>query len=670
MMAREGMEDSEASGGEGHHVMIRVRMERVPVTGHAARATLDAARRHARQRTDQALALSARRLGPARVTAPWDGHPRFALLTVNFSTTRYLKLMLLTLAEQHDLGLLSRIVVVDNGSVDGAGPLLDQLECLDRVTVVRHRRRLSHAAGMRAALRALRAAEQGVEHATPAAPAPPANVLLFCDTDVIFRNPDTLRDLADVFRTTDAAFAGELRRGLYPHPEAQASFLAVRRDWAERRRTDPWVDHGAPAYWLQRSIWAQGGVGHDFPSNRGGHILHRGRAGVAAAQRHFRFHPYASASYNQPHFMGVPGGERIWREVEERHAGLLDGDPAGVVRVLAAALATAPPAAPAPDDAATPGRPAAGRASASPGSVTIPVAIRVHLAHAALQAVADSAGADVLHIKGPALIDELRLRPAPQPSLPNVNQVPRERPASVDADLLVRPSHFRQLMAELRHQGWQQVTPFLDEGLVQHSTVWFHPSLGQADLHYRFPGIQAAPEHAFGRLWQDREHLEIAHQACTVPSPAGQRLILLLHAARDPFGRAEDVTVAWHQADDAARAAARDLAGEVGAVVGLDAAIGRLEDHRDQPEYALWRLYADGESTSGGFTKLVALAKAAPEGYTHVRARVVRHAVRAVLRAPARLEAGMTHRPSAREVAGNYRRLLHRATDLRRVVGR
>jgi len=660
--------------------MGRVTVAKVPVAdlGSTIRADVDRARRYAGQRADQVVALAAKRLGPVPRTSAWDGEPRFALLTVNFSTTRYLKLMLLTLAEQHGLDLVSRVVVADNGSVDGAEAFLAELAAVERVTVVQNRRRLSHAKGMRTALRALRTAERASE-------APPANILLFCDTDVVFRNPDTLQELAAIFRSGDVAFAGELRHGLFPYPEAQASFLAVRRDWADRRRTAPWVSHGSPAYWLQRSIWRQGGTGHHFPGNAGGYILHRGRTGVAAAQQHFRHHHYASTRYNQPHFMGIPGGEHIWRTIEDAHAPLLDGDPAAVAERLAGAFAAA--LEPGVDASRpTPHRPitathATEADDATPATgergvqvtqyVPVPVPVRVHLAHAELQAVAGACGADILHIKGPALDPELRRR-TPEPhgacpcAVPNLFLL--ERPASVDADVLVRPFHFPRLMAALRRDGWVQMTPLLDHGLVQHSTVWFHPELGQADLHYRFPGIQSQPEQAFDRLWQDRGAQEIAHQACTVPSVAAQRLILLLHAARDPGRRAVDVTVAWDEADAAARADVRDLAEDVGAVVGLDAAIGRLEMHRGRPEYALWRLYTDGESASGGFTKLIALAKAAPAGYTHVRRRVAVHAVRAFVRAPQRLQAGMARRPSLGEVVTYYGRLVRRSADLRRVL--
>lgn len=299
------------------------------------RSTLDKVRRHVLQRADQAVALTARRLGPVPRTPAWDGDPRIALLTVNFSTTRYLKLMLLTLAEQNDLDLLTRIVICDNGSRDGAEPFLTDLESqVDRVTVTRNARPASHARGMRAALRALREAERGEER--------PANILLFCDTDVVFRNPDTLRAIADRFLDADVAFVGELRRGLFPYPEAQASFLAVRRDWAERRATAPWVDHGSPAYWLQRSIWRQGGRGDDFHSNAGGYILHRGRAAVAAAQEYLPRHHLGTVTYNNPHFMGVPGGEQIWQTIEDAHADLIVSlGQAAVVERLAAAFMVA-----------------------------------------------------------------------------------------------------------------------------------------------------------------------------------------------------------------------------------------------------------------------------------------------------------------------------------------
>ncbi len=276
---------------------------------------------------DQAWVLASARIRPPAPVPPFDGDARFSLVTVNFSTTRYLALMLLTLAEQDALHRVRRIVVVDNDSRDGGLPLLRNLAARHpAIHLVENRLVTTHARGLRLGAAAVDALDRAAER--------PTNVLLVCDTDVVFRSRRTLGELAERFAREPApAFVGELRRGLYPYPEAQASFFAVRRDCYARRDVRPFVHHGAPAYWMQRSLWRAGLGVDDFPSNHGGYVLHRGRSGVAAA----RARPGASnatARFRDPHFMGVPEGPHVWATIEARHAALLDGP----TDVLAAAL--------------------------------------------------------------------------------------------------------------------------------------------------------------------------------------------------------------------------------------------------------------------------------------------------------------------------------------------
>lgn len=278
---------------------------------------------------------------------------------------------------------------------------------------------------------------------------------------------------------------------------------------------------------------------------------------------------------------------------------------------------------------------------------TVPVKLRVHLAHATVQVIADQAGADVLHIKGPATAARLRTG---------------ER-TSVDADVHVRPSHLRRLQRGLRSQGWQQVKRTVSGGLVEHSTNWYHDQLGQLDLHVRFPGIMAQPERAFCHLWEGRTTQPIAGHLCVVPGLAAQRLLLLLHAARALDSCDDDVHAAWRQASDVERAEVLALAADLKAEVALAAATGRLEQFRGRPEYELWRLYADGESTTAGFRRARAVIGAAPDGASLRRLRLGWYVLYAVVRMPWRLAAATGRRADAREIWTAYRTFLRRALD-------
>jgi hypothetical protein len=300
-------------------------------------------RRRVEERVDQALTLVRWKWRPPVAEPRFDGDPRFALLTVNRSTTRYLKLLLLTLLEQSALSRVRRIIVCDNDSRDGGMDFLRRLSAAvpDIHVVARPALALghSHAQGMRAAIQIRNRVEAGL-------PGPArSNLLLFIDPDVVFRNRDALADLGDVFREGDAAAAGELRDDLYPYPEAQASFLAVRSDWCARADVWPWVNHGAPSYWLQRSIWRAGGRIAHFPSNQGGYILHRGRAAIAAIAHSAPLSSYATVPA-LPHFMGVPDGPAIWAAIEAQHEALLA--PAAEASLLARLVAAWSSRAPGP----------------------------------------------------------------------------------------------------------------------------------------------------------------------------------------------------------------------------------------------------------------------------------------------------------------------------------
>jgi hypothetical protein len=274
--------------------------------------------RHAEGVVDQIAARSYHRFGPVQRVVPFDGDPRLALITVNFSTTRFLKLMLCTLGEQSELWFVQRIVIIDNHSRDGGVPFLRALEArVPCLHLVERRHFLSHAAGMRAGVRALDHVERGVPLNQR------AGLVLFCDPDVVFRNTATMLDLSAAMVRHNAAFLGEARcPSSSGHPDVQASFFAVRRDLVVRRDVQPLVNHGSPAYGMQASMLRAGLRIVDFPSNHGGYVLHRGRTAVAAATT-YGVGPYAGVASRHAHFMGVADGAQIWADIEERWAPFL-----------------------------------------------------------------------------------------------------------------------------------------------------------------------------------------------------------------------------------------------------------------------------------------------------------------------------------------------------------
>ncbi|WP_133176439.1 nucleotidyltransferase family protein [Nocardioides currus] len=220
-----------------------------------------------------------------------------------------------------------------------------------------------------------------------------------------------------------------------------------------------------------------------------------------------------------------------------------------------------------------PGEPASAKA------VSIPLAARVHLAHAVVQHLAERAGADLLHIKGPALLPDLR---------------PATRSSS-DVDVLVRPTHLHLLVAALEGAGWTKRSDFATGSVFAHAANWWHDDWGYVDVHVHWPGVRLPPEVAYAAWSADAETLDIAHVPCPVPDRTGQLLVLVLHAARSTDR--SDVEYAWDNADAEQQAAVRTLARTLDAEVALAAALGELEQFRDDPAYELWRLFSQGGGT-------------------------------------------------------------------------
>ena len=206
----------------------------------------------------------------------------------------------------------------------------------------------------------------------------------------------------------------------------------------------------------------------------------------------------------------------------------------------------------------------------------MPTTARVHLAHAVVQHLADTAHADLLHLKGPAVLEGLR---DPQRT-------------SFDVDVLVRPGHLARLIRALESHGWDRRTDFATGSPFAHAANWWHADWGWVDVHLAWPGARIPPEQVFDLLARPGATQAIAHVECPVPDRIGQRLVLLLHAARSPGSSDKDW--AWDRAPESEQESVRTLAAQLDAEVALAAALGELHLHRTDPDHQLWLHFSEG----------------------------------------------------------------------------
>jgi hypothetical protein len=209
----------------------------------------------------------------------------------------------------------------------------------------------------------------------------------------------------------------------------------------------------------------------------------------------------------------------------------------------------------------------------------IPLSARVHLSHAAVETIALDAGVELLHIKGPALLPDLRTKDR----------------GSSDVDVLVAPGHLDAFERALAEHGWERRSDYASGSAFRHAANWFHDNWGYVDVHARWPGPRVGADEVFKAFAAGDHRQDIAHVPCRVPNRVAQILILVLHAARS-HGSSADIDLAWNRISQEDRDAVRALADTLQARTAFAAGIGELDSVVGDPSAELWRYY----SQSGG----------------------------------------------------------------------
>ncbi|MCV7478489.1 nucleotidyltransferase family protein [Micrococcus luteus] len=247
------------------------------------------------------------------------------------------------------------------------------------------------------------------------------------------------------------------------------------------------------------------------------------------------------------------------------------------------------------------GERATGPRPAAPPSLDFEV--RVRLAHARIAHLLDRAGIRALHLKGYA-------------TEPGV--YPDHRRSS-DVDLLVHPSD-AAAVALLASHGWAPVADFSEGSIFEHAATLWHDHLGYVDVHRLFPGLGTDAARTFDALWAERVIHVIAGRPVPVPGPVHQRLVVIVHAARDSHRGALDVRHIRDTSSPAEWDALRQEARRLHATAAWHVATGEEADGMDAHDLALFEALQADESGLDLFRTRWRTARSARE-----RARLVLH---------------------------------------------
>lgn len=261
--------------------------------------------------------------------------------------------------------------------------------------------------------------------------------------------------------------------------------------------------------------------------------------------------------------------------------------------------------------------------------------VRLRLGHAAVQVIADRAEADIVHLKGHSVDDDLY----------------GAGRHSSDVDVMVRPGHEQRLITALEENGWVTESTFASGSVFHHAMTMRDERFGHVDLHRLFPGLTTPPAELFETVFQTSFRREICAIGCVVPSRTDQATFILLHSARDgsrgPRDAAHLRAVLTAEEWDAVMTRASSW----GAGGALAAALGELESWRDQPDYDFWKYMSQGGTR---WELFVARWKARPT--VSARARLVGTSL---IPNTDHLAIGLGRRPRASDVAREMGRRMH-----------
>lgn len=151
-----------------------------------------------------------------------------------------------------------------------------------------------------------------------------------------------------------------------------------------------------------------------------------------------------------------------------------------------------------------------------------------------------------------------------------------------DTDLLVAPDQLAAARGVLAGLGFEARRDVSDlPGWSQPAQPWIRPADGgNVDLHQRLPGVRADDAASWQALTEDLETVDVGGEAVHSLGLAGRVLLVALHAATHPGGRAatEDLRRALAAVEESSWRAAVELAQRLDAIPAMAAGLAELPE--------------------------------------------------------------------------------------------
>jgi glycosyltransferase involved in cell wall biosynthesis len=229
------------------------------------------------------------------------------VLSVSYNTkelTAFLLWSLRRILDWQDL----EIMVIDNGSTDGSNELLSYAEAAGICRLISNSANRQHGPALNQGLSWL------------AAHGPLSARVWILDSDCTVASSQALRSALDA--TQSAAIVGEPQWDPWHRVTSFGLYSLVidpARVW--RPGIGPFADDGDPCFPLLEAARLRGLPTATFPFTAEGHLIHRGRASLAAVLANDeRSNPYFdwAVDHHEPHFNLVAGASEHWRSLLDR----------------------------------------------------------------------------------------------------------------------------------------------------------------------------------------------------------------------------------------------------------------------------------------------------------------------------------------------------------------